>query len=224
MKARSKSIPKEILRSFFETNQYPTKPQKEELTNKTDFSLRKVSFWFNDERKKHGISKGKPAVVECGKCTFHSSQKYVMAEHKYREHGEKTLGCKLCDFKSHDRTAVRYHTLTMHRAHGEKAIDCKLCDYKSYDRSTVTKHAKTRHREHGEKTIDCKLCDFKSFNKKYVRDHTKAKHMEKNQKCDLCDYKTALRGNLNEHKRSAHEGLNYNCNECDWSSKRKESL
>ena len=121
MKARSKPIPKEILRSFFETNQYPTKPQKEELTNKTGFSLRKVSFWFNDERKKHGISKGKPAVVECGKCTFHSSQKYVMAEHKYREHG-----CKLCDFKSHDRTAVRYHTLTMHRAHGERAIDCKL--------------------------------------------------------------------------------------------------
>ena len=91
-----KSIQKEILMSFFETNQYPTKSQKEELANKAGLSLQKVSDWFERQRKKHGISREK-TVFECDQCAFQSTRKHDVAEHKYREHGEKTIGCKLCD-------------------------------------------------------------------------------------------------------------------------------
>ena len=156
------------MRSFFEINQYPTKPQKEELANETGFSFRKVTFWFNDERKKNGISKGKPVVVECGKCAFRSSRKYVMAEHKYREHGEKTIDCKLCDYKSYDRSAVTKHTKTRHREHGEKTIECKLCDFKSYNTKYVRDHTKAKHMEKNQK---CDLCDYKTATTKQLNEH-----------------------------------------------------
>ena len=90
------SIQKEILMSFFETNQYPTKSQKEELANKAGLSLQKVSDWFERQRKKHGISREK-TVFECDQCAFQSTRKHDVAEHKYREQG---LKCDLCEYKT----------------------------------------------------------------------------------------------------------------------------
>ena len=159
-------IQKEILSSFFETNQYPTKSQKEELANETGLSLHTVSNWFVTQRVKHWISRDK-TVIECGQCAFQSTRKDPMAEHKYREHGEKTVGCKLCDYKSYGRSAVWAHTKFMH---WERDLQCDLCDYKTALRGTLKEHIRTVHE--GLK-YSCSFCDWSSKRKAKVNKHVR---------------------------------------------------
>jgi len=186
------SLRKEILMSFFETNQYPTKAQKEELANEAGLSLLKVSDWFERQRKKHEISREK-TVFECDQCAFQSTRKHDVAEHKYRKHGEKTIGCKLCGYKSFDIREISRHTKNKHM---EKDLKCDLCEYKTALRAELNTHVRSVHEG---LYYSCSECDWSSKWKSRLDKHIRIKHFGYRIKCNECDWSTTRSDRLKTH-------------------------
>ena len=212
MGAHIKSDQTEILRSFFKTNQYPTKSQKEELANETGLSLHTVSNWFVTQRVKHRISRDK-TVIECGQCAFQSTRKDHIAEH-----GEKTVGCKLCDYKSYGRSAVWAHTKFMHM---ERDLKCDLCDYKTALRGTLKEHIRTVHKR---LNYSCSACDWSSKRKSNLNKHIRNEHIGHRIKCNECDWSTTRSNSLKTHMEDKHLGIRHFCDQCNFVATTKKGL
>ena len=73
---------------------------------------------------------------DCDQCAYQTTRKDAIAQHKYTDHGEKSLECKVCDYKSFNKKTLKRHI----QQHREKSLECTNCPYKTAVKKSLKGH------------------------------------------------------------------------------------
>ncbi|XP_066304519.1 zinc finger protein ZFP2-like [Branchiostoma lanceolatum] len=108
--------------------------------------------------------------------------------------------CVLCNFATHNKTALQFHM----KAHeGEPGpFRCRLCEFVAM----TTTHMGGHWRQHVKSATSfrCDRCDFKSKSQRRLDVHLRRQHTEGRAKCSFCAFSADTERGLNIHVRRRH--------------------
>ncbi|KAG8239778.1 hypothetical protein J437_LFUL019406 [Ladona fulva] len=92
--------------------------------------------------------------INCDKYVCSSSNRPTFSLQNYKEIDEKTFKCTYCEYRTSDRSSLRWH---IHSHTGEKPYKCAYCEYRSSNKSHLKAHT---FKHTGEKPFNCSYCEF----------------------------------------------------------------
>ena len=121
------------------------------------------------------------------------SQSEATIVSKKVENHDKTYKCKLCHFKTYNKSELSSH---MKDDHDKSTFHCPTCDFQTFYTNSLKLHISSIH---DGTTFQCSYCHLKFSVKGNLARHEATVHLSKNLICSLCNYETAWKKQYQSH-------------------------
>ena len=162
---------------------------------------RKIKGYIKEENIK--------TLVKCNNCSYTTSKKYLLSQHKKIHSGKLPFICNICEKRFRSSQQLQNHT----NAHtGTKPHKCKYCESKYTTSSDLMRHVRYKHTH--DKPHQCPDCQYASVERVKIVRHMRIHTGERPFQCPHCSYACAVDLNIKRHIRIHTGEKPYECDIC----------